>query len=289
MAFFKKSATVASSAALPGQDGKTDWKAELRSVTLIILTIMGFKSFVYSNHDIPSESMLPGLLTGDYIGVSRFAYGFSRYSVPLIPLPNSLAGRIFYTKPKPGDVVVFRYPGDDSLIYIKRLIGMPGDTIEMRDGQLFLNSKAVPKEKVGTLDRTQEANYRCTGGPDDKMRAFRGVNGACSVPLYRETLPTGKSYLVFDLLQNAPGDNFGPAIVPAEHYFMMGDNRDNSTDSRFEVIPGTTEGGVGFLHEDNLVGRADFIYLSTNGEGPWYKPWLWPKTFRPERIFSKVK
>jgi signal peptidase I len=290
MAFFKKSATAPDAGALPGRDSKaTDWKAELRSITLIILTIMGFKSLVYSNHDIPSESMLPGLLTGDYIGVSRFAYGFSRYSVPLIPLPNSLKGRIFYTKPTQGDVVVFRYPGDDSLIYIKRLIGMPGDTIEMRNGQLFLNGKVVPKEKIGVLDRKIEPNYDCTGGPDDKMRAYRGADGACNVPLYRETLPNGKSYLVFDLLPNSLGDSFGPAIVPSGHYFMMGDNRDNSTDSRFPVIPGTTEGGVGFLDEDNLVGRADFIYLSTNGSGPWYKPWLWFHTFRTERIFSKVK
>ncbi len=286
MALFKKSAAPA---ALPGQDKTTNWKAELRSIVLIILGIMGFKSVAYSNHDIPSESMLPGLMTGDYIGVSRFAYGFSRYSVPLIPLPNSLKGRIFFTKPERGDVVVFRYPGDDSLIYIKRLIGLPGDTIEMREGQLFLNGKAVPKEQVGTLDKKIEPNYDCTGGGDGKMLQYRKPDGTCSVPLYRETLPGGKSYLVYDLLQGSPGDNYGPSIVPTNHYFMMGDNRDNSTDSRFDVVPGTTLGGVGFLDEDNLVGRAEFIYLSTNGKGPWYQPWKWPQTIRTERLFNKVK
>jgi signal peptidase I len=289
MAFFKKSAKAPDAGALPGRDSKaTDWKAELRSITLIILTIMGFKSLAYSNHDIPSESMLPGLLTGDYIGVSRFAYGFSRYSVPLIPLPNSLKGRIFFSKPHRGDVVVFRYPGDDSLIYIKRLIGLPGDTIEMREGQLFLNDKAVPKVAAGVLSKKIEPNYNCTNGVG-LMAPYLKADGTCAVPLFRETLPEGKSYLVYDLSPNSPGDNFGPAIVPSGHYFMMGDNRDNSTDSRFDVIPGTTEGGVGFLDEDNLVGRADFIYLSTNGSGPWYKPWLWFHTFRTERIFSKVK
>lgn len=285
MAFFNR--TKSEQAALPGRDKATDWKAELRSIVLIILGIMGFKSVAYSNHDIPSESMLPGLMTGDYIGVSRYAYGFSRYSVPLIPLPNSVKGRIFFSQPKRGDVVVFRYPGDDSLIYIKRLIGLPGDTIEMRDGQLFLNGAAVPKQQVGMLDKKIEPNYDCTGS--GRMVQYQKPGGICSVPLYRETLPGGKSYLVYDLLKDSPADNFGPAIVPAKHYFMMGDNRDNSADSRFDVIPGTTVGGVGFLDEDNLVGRAEFIYLSTNGKGPWYEPWKWPQTLRTERLFQKIK
>ncbi len=285
MALFKKK--PAAGPVLPGKDGTTDWKAELRSFVFIVLSIMSFKSFAYSNHDIPSESMLPGLMTGDYIAVSRFAYGFSRYSVPLVPLPNSLKGRIFFTPPKRGDVVVFRYPGDDSLIYIKRLIGLPGDTIEMRDGQVILNGAPVPKVQVGTLDKKIEPNYECTGG-DGKMLKFQKPDGTCSVPLYRETLPGGKSYLVHDLVQDSPGDNKGPFIVPAHHYFMMGDNRDNSSDSRFEVVPGTTLGGVGFLDEDNLVGRAEFIYLSTNGSGPWYQPWKWFNTLRTDRLFDKV-
>jgi signal peptidase I len=287
MALFRKTATSAA-VPLPGQTAKTDWKAEVRSVSLILLTIMGFKSFVFSNHDIPSESMLPGLMTGDYIGVSRFAYGFSRYSVPLIPLPDSLKGRIFFSQPHRGDVVVFRYPGDDSLIYIKRLIGLPGDTIEMRDGQLFLNDIAVPKVQEGFLDKKLEPNYDCTGGPDDKMVQYRGTDGHCKVPLYRETLPGGKSYLVFDLINNPDADNKGPFVVPPHHYFMMGDNRDNSADSRFDVIAGTTLGGVGFLEEDNLVGKAQFVYWSTNGSGPWYKPWKWFHTARTERLFDKV-
>jgi signal peptidase I len=295
MAFFKKS----KAAPLSGAEKPTDWKAELRSIVLIILGIMGFKSVAYSNHDIPSESMLPGLMVGDYIGVSRFAYGFSRYSVPLVPLPDSLKGRIFFSKPDRGDVVVFRYPGDDSLIYIKRLIGLPGDTIEMRDGQLVLNGKPVPKVPAGTLTQEISDNYKCKapttvydalGTPNniDMMAPYVRPDGTCQVPLFRETLPGGKSYLVDDLYRGTQADNKGPFMVPQGHYFMMGDNRDNSSDSRFDVIPGTIIGGVGFLPEDNLVGRADFIYLSANGKGRWYQPWKWPAMVRTERLFDKI-
>jgi signal peptidase I len=266
----------------------TDWKAELRSIVLIILGIMGFKSVAYSNHDIPSESMLPGLMVGDYIAVSRFAYGFSTWSFPLVPLPESVKGRLFFTPPKRGDVVVFRYPGDTSFIYIKRLIGLPGDTIEMRDGQIILNGTPVPKVQEGTLDIKTEVNYTCTNGIGI-MAPYLKPDGICSVPLYRETLPGGKSYLVFDLMQNADNDTFGPAIVPKGHYFMMGDNRDNSMDSRVPVSPIAERSGVGFLPEDNLVGRAEFIYLSTNGSGRWYQPWKWPGTIRTDRLFDKVQ
>jgi signal peptidase I len=271
---------------------KTDWKAEFRSLSLIILGIMMFKSTVYSNHDIPSESMLPGLFVGDYLGVSRFAYGFSRYSVPLVPLPDSLKGRIFFTQPKRGDVVVFRYPGDDSLIYIKRLIGLPGDTIEMREGQLFLNGAAVPKVQTGTLNKAIEPNYTCDAS--GSMVPYRTASATgttnCNVPLYKETLPGGKSYLVFDVIPGSPGDTIGPFVVPPKNYFMMGDNRDNSSDSRFPVVPGFIgQSGVGMLQEDNIVGRAEFIYLSTNGNAKLWEPWKWHKGIRWSRLFTGIQ
>jgi signal peptidase I len=288
---FKKKTTSAAAPQTPGET-KTDWKAELRSFALIIIGIMGFKSVVYSNHDIPSESMLPGLYVGDYLGVSRFAYGFSRYSVPLVPLPDSLKGRIFFTQPKRGDVVVFRYPGDDSLIYIKRLIGLPGDTIEMKNGQLFLNNVAVPKVQQGTLTNKIQPNYMCEAG--GKMIQYQVPNATggddCVVPLYRETLPGGKSYLVFDLEADGPADNMGPFVVPLKHYFMMGDNRDNSSDSRFPVNPGFNGvSGVGFLDEDNLVGRAEFVYLSTNGTAKIWQLWKWPQGIRWSHMFKSIK
>jgi signal peptidase I len=288
---FKKKAVVSGAPQVAG-DTKTDWKAELRSFALIILGIMGFKSVVYSNHDIPSESMLPGLYVGDYLGVSRFAYGFSRYSVPLVPLPDSLKGRIFFTQPKRGDVVVFRYPGDDSLIYIKRLIGLPGDTIEMKNGQLFLNNAAVPKVQQGTLNNKIQPNYTCeAGGKMMQYKVPKTTGGDdCVVPLYRETLPGGKSYLVFDLETDGQADNMGPFIVPPKHYFMMGDNRDNSADSRFPVIPGFIgASGVGMLDEDNLVGRAEFVYLSTNGTAKIWELWKWPQGVRWSHMFKSIK
>ncbi len=211
--------------------------------------------------------------------------------MPLIPQHKSLTCRIFFTPHKRGDVVVFRYPGDDSQIYIKRLIGLPGDTIETKDGLLFLNGKQVPHEKIGSLDRKIEPNYTCIGS--GMMTQYQQPNPTgpanCNVPLYRETLPGGKSYLVYDLIPNSDGDNKGPFTVPPRHYFMMGDNRDNSADSRFPVVPGFDgPSGVCLLDEDNLVGRAEFIYLSTNGQAKIWEPWKWPKGIRWSRMFTHI-
>jgi signal peptidase I len=230
-------------------------------IQALILALI-VRTFLFQPFNIPSGSMKSTLLVGDYLFVSKFAYGYSRYSLPFgLHLFN---GRIWSEPPERGDIVVFKLPRDDSTDYIKRVIGLPGDRIQMIDGVLYINDEPVKRERVDDYVTTD-------------------VFGAtASVPRYRETLPNGVVYTVLDLDPNGIEDNTQVYEVPPGNFFMMGDNRDNSTDSR--VAP--TRGGVGFVPFDNLVGRAEIIFFSVEeGQRAW-EIWKWPWTVRWDRMFK---
>ena len=240
-------------------------------VQALVLALI-VRVFFYQPFNIPSGSMKETLLIGDYLFVSKISYGYSRYSIPFgdtIFKAKMFDGRIFASKPKRGDVIVFKYPPDKKTDYIKRLIGLPGDRIQMRDGVLLINNKAVPKRYVGNFK-----NPECD-------RGYRGcVNVTFKV--YEETLPNGVKYKVLDE-RNSRYDTTRPFIVPAGHYFMMGDNRDNSSDSRVSV---------GYVPFENLIGRADIIFFSAETEVPGNfalsRFWTWPWHVRWRRFFNLI-
>ncbi len=228
--------------------------------TLIVALICaGFvRSFFFEPFHIPSSSMKPGLLIGDYIFVAKYSYGYSRYSFPFGI--DFFDGRIWKTTPKRGDVVVFRLPSEPSINYIKRLIGLPGDRLQMRDGVLYINDEEIHKAFDGTfvdLDATPPVD----------------------IQKFLETLPEGKVVQTLDQNPNSPQDNTGIFEVPQGHYFMMGDNRDNSQDSRFLAH-------VGYVPEENLVGRAAMIFFSNSK--PTWQFWTWPTSIRTERLLQKI-
>ncbi|MCR4281997.1 MAG: signal peptidase I [Bauldia sp.] len=215
------------------------------------------RTLLFQPFNIPSGSMKSTLLVGDYLFVSKYAYGYSRFSLPLSP--NIFSGRIWSAPPQRGDIVVFKLPRDNSTDYIKRVIGLPGDRIQVKHSVLYINDQAVPREQVDAYD-------------DDGFRYAR----------YRETLPNGVSYQVLDRDPNGMEDNTQVFEVPPGHYFMMGDNRDNSTDSR--VPP--TSGGVGYVPFENLVGRAEIIFFSVDEGSAAWQIWNWPWTVRWDRILK---
>ncbi len=262
-------------------------KSEMRE-TLSFLLKLGlgvaiFRSFFFSPFFIPSQSMLPRLYVGDYLFVSKWNYGFSRWSLPFgVPL---IPGKIFSRAPERGDVVVFRGPPpkDDDHDVIKRVIGLPGDTIEMRHGQLILNGVAVPKVPVADFTIPLSPNYSDPRPGDDGCPAeFRDVlNGQpiCRYKQFRETLPNGVSYNVLDRGDDAPGDTTGLYTVPAGTVFLMGDNRDDSGDSRFAPPE-----GMGFIPFERLEGKALFTFWSTDGSASWVLPWTWFTAARWSRM-----
>jgi signal peptidase I len=236
------------------------WIETVKTVVYALLIALVIRTVLFQPFNIPSSSMENTLLVGDYLFVEKFAYGYSRYSLPYGHIFPSV-GRILWREPTRGDVAVFKMPNKDSPDYgedfIKRVIGLPGDRIQMLGGQLYLNGKAVPKVHVADYVETDE---------------FGMVN---HVPRYRETLPNGKSYFVLDRMANGAADNTRVFVVPPGHYFMMGDNRDNSNDSRADV---------GYVPAENLVGKAELIFFSTNGTAHWWEIWKWPWTIRYDRI-----
>ncbi|MCR4267931.1 signal peptidase I [Nitratireductor sp. ZSWI3] len=227
-------------------------------VQALILALV-IRTFLFQPFSIPSGSMRPTLLEGDYLFVTKWAYGYSRHSLPFSP--PIFSGRIWGGEPKRGDVVVFKFPPNPSIDYIKRVIGLPGDTIQMREGVLYINNEPVKREKTGQIN------------DPDITEMDRPVD------VYRETLPNGVSYETLDLTPNGIGDNTREFVVPEGHYFMMGDNRDNSADSRFSV---------GFVPAENLVGRANIIFFSIAGGASPLELWRWPYEVRPSRIFNWV-
>jgi len=220
-----------------------------------------FRSLLFEPYNIPSGSMLPNLLIGDYLFVSKFSYGYSRYSFPfgIIPLPER---RVFSDEPKRGDVAVFKLPTNTKINYIKRVIGLPGDSIQMKSGKLFINKKLV----VQTEDGKYKHIYK---------RVFEQ-----NMDKYKETLGNGKNYSVLNINDFQALDNTKEFVVPANNYFVMGDNRDNSLDSRAN--------GGWFVPFENFVGKGNFIFFSIGGDTRFWEFWKWPFNIRYDRIFKKI-
>jgi signal peptidase I len=260
-------------------DKKQGPGALLRLVLSVLLIAWVIRSFVFAPFSIPSGSMLPTLFIGDYVMVAKWPYGFSRYSFPWGS--PSFAGRMFEDLPERGDVVVFRAPGTDE-DFIKRVVGLPGDRIAVQNGMLIINGRAIPRQPEGTFAMPISANSPCRVVGGATQMVARGNDGApaCLYPMYRETLPNGRSYRVIDQVENPRADEIVQMTVPAGHVFLMGDNRDDSLDSRFS----TREGGIGFVPVENLIGRAAFIFWSTDGAAEYAKPWTWFSALRGNRI-----
>jgi len=246
-------------------------------VTLVLLT-WGLRSFVVQPFNIPSGSMLPTLYIGDYLLVAKWPYGYSRYSFPF-GLP-SFAGRILGRAPKRGDVVVFKVPAEHADL-IKRVIGVEGDTVALSDGRLILNGKPVSRTRLPEFEMPVSTNSPCKvvppALPNTKITSGRGY---CLYPAYLESLPGGPSYTVLDQVNHGPADDFGPVRVPAGHVFLMGDNRDDSLDSRFPQY----DGGIGMVPSEDLMGRAFVTFWSTDGSASYANPWTWFTALRGERI-----
>ncbi len=267
-------------AAKPGPTGFVEqFREGVKTIGGALLIALALRSFLVEPFNIPSGSMIPRLLVGDYLFVSKWSYGYSRYSFPLGIVP--IEGRILGSAPTRGDVAVFKDPKDNSTDFIKRVIGLPGDQIQMRGGVLFINGTAVPKVREADFVVPQSGNDDCSRDHATGNQAIRGTSGemVCSYPRFRETLPNGRSYDVIDLGMTQQ-DNTDTYLVPAGHYFMMGDNRDDSEDSRFSM----PEGGIGYVPEANLVGHARVLWFSLDGNEHWYEPWTWPGAIRWSRI-----
>ena len=251
----------------------------LRLVLSVLLIAWVIRSFVFAPFSIPSGSMLPTLFIGDYVMVAKWPYGFSRYSFPW-GFP-SFDGRLFGTTPERGDVVVFRAPGSDE-DFVKRVVGVPGDRIAVQNGMLIINGRPIPRQPQGTFAMPISANSPCrvVGGASQMIAQGDDGKPACLYPVYSETLPGGRSYQVIDQVENPPADEVPTTVVPVGHVFLMGDNRDDSLDSRFSV----EEGGIGFVPVENLIGRATFIFWSTDGTADYAKPWTWFSALRGSRI-----
>ena len=258
---------------------KSETRETLTFLLKLAIVVLIFRSFIFSPFSIPSESMLPRLLIGDYLFISKWNYGYSRHSLPFsVPL---IPGRILGHLPARGDTVVFKAPGHNGEDWIKRVIGLPGDTIQMRRGQLILNGSAIPKQRVADFVLPITPNYpaeKCAAQFDDTDTSGKPV---CRYPRFRETLPDGKSYEVLDQADQ-PQDDTRVFAVPEGHVFLMGDNRDNSTDSRFPQPP---EGeGIAMVPLENLEGKAVVGFFSTDGSASWLLPWTWFTAARWSRI-----
>jgi signal peptidase I len=246
---------------LPAAKDESDsWWELLRILSLALLIALVERTFFFQPYNIPSGSMEDTLLIGDYLFVEKFSYGYSKFSFPWGRLLPSF-GRVIAHSPERGDVAVFALPSDPSTDFIKRIVGLPGDRVQMISGVLYLNDRPVPKVRVG-----------------DFVENDTGYEH--HIAKYRETLPSGKSYYVLDSIPDGPLDTTPVYVVPAGHYFMMGDNRDDSDDSR---------GIVGYVPAENLVGRAEFKFFSIDGtKTQWWSFWTWPWAVRYDRLFKFI-
>lgn len=240
----------------------------LRVIIHALLLAVLIRIFLYQPFNIPSGSMIPTLLVGDYLFVSKFSYGYSKHAFPWSP--DLFDGRILASEPERGDVAVFKLPRDNSENYIKRVVGLPGDRIQMTNGILSINGEAIERERIDDF-----IGPRVTCQPGTSFSEI-------SVPRYRETLPNGVSYETLDCREDSNADDTQVFVVPDGHYFMMGDNRDNSADSR------SPYSGVGFVPFENMIGRADVIFFSIDQQASWFAPWRWLVEIRWSRFFDAI-
>jgi signal peptidase I len=239
----------------------SNWLENIKTIVYAGLIAIGIRTVGFEPFNIPSESMVPTLLVGDYLFVSKYSYGYSRFSLPFSP--DLFSGRIFGRLPERGDVVVFKFPRDNSTDYIKRIIGLPGDRIQVKEGQLYINGQVAPRRVVG-----------------DYMAEDIGRILARE---YIETLPNGRQHPILKEEDTGPQNNTQEFRVPDGYLFAMGDNRDNSLDSRFMDAR-----GVGFVPVQNLVGRAEFIFFSIDARAPWWEFWEWPFEIRWSRLLHGI-
>lgn len=254
----------------------------VRLILTVAILAWVIRSFIFAPFSIPSGSMLPTLYIGDYLMVAKWPYGFSRHSFPFQFPPFD--GRVLSHLPSRGDIVVFVPPAHEQEDYVKRVIGLPGDTVELRKGQLILNGRPVPETKIAPVAIPVSANSPCRHVGELGISAAMTDDQSCSYPAYRETLPNGASYTIFDQVPDSARDDFGPVKVPAGRLFLMGDNRDDSLDSRFS----TQEGGIGLVPVENLVGRGTILFWSTDGSSSYLKPWTWFSALRGSRLGTSL-
>ncbi len=246
----------------PSQDKAYSWNETIRTILVALLLAVVFRSCAYEPFHIPSGSMKSNLLVGDYLFVSKYSYGYSRYSFPFgLPI---FSGRVLETLPQRGDVIVFRVPSNPRIDYIKRVIGLPGDRIQLKEGIVYINGKPLPREPLDNF-------------ADDEIKT-----SIKSIPRLSETLPEGKTITILKERREGMADNTPVYEVPPAHYFFMGDNRDNSRDSRYLRE-------VGYVPEENLVGRAEIIFFSSDGTADWYNPISWVTSLRLDRFFQHIE
>jgi signal peptidase I len=266
--------------------GSALWR-EIKGLLWVLLAVLAFHSFVAKPFYIPSESMMPGLLTGDRLVVSKYPYGWSWVS-PSFHVIGPMKGRLFGRMPKRGDIVIVTPPGTRT-DYIKRVIGLPGDTVSMRDGALTINGQRVKRQPLAPELVPVDINSPCGSSTDPALYDFRvrGADGKmyCRVPVVRETLPNGRTYETVEL-GRSPEDNFDPVTVPAGHVWLMGDNRDDSADSR---VPEWNGGLGGPVPWENIGGRAEFITFSLNGSSKWWNPISWIEALRSGRAGRSLR
>jgi len=268
----------------PEADKPVNWFEEIRGLFLLLLAVLAFHSLVAKPFYIPTMSMMPNLLVGDRLVVSKYPYGWSWVSVSFHLLPP-MKGRIMGSTPEYGDIVIATPPGGNS-DYIKRVIGRPGDTIEVRSGRVILNGEEVVRAVQPNMLLPVDLNSPCNAS-DFPMLKMRGADGKfyCELPIIRETLPNGVSYNTIDLGPDYPLDNYGPYKVPAGHVFLMGDNRDRSADSRASLDELGLGGAVPL---ENIGGRAEIVTFSLDGSTGW-NPMSWWQSLRGDRAGTSLR